>query len=142
MKIAGSINNSGIFDAGDGTIELLGTTAQTIPAASFYSNTIKDLIVNNAAGVTLEGALNLSGNLSIADGSLNTGDYLTLKSSASATASVTEITSAAGTPINGNVTVERYIPGRRRKYPPDHEQYYHQRQQHLGNRRRSLIYLG
>ncbi|HEX8313591.1 MAG TPA: T9SS type A sorting domain-containing protein, partial [Flavisolibacter sp.] len=47
-------------------------------------------------------------------GSLYTAGYLTLKSTASGTARVAPITSVAAMPINGNVTVERYVSGRRR----------------------------
>ena len=91
-----------------------GTSAQTIPAATFSGNLIKGLIINNTSGVTLGGALNLTDVLTVSNGALATGDYLTLKSSATATARVAQITSVAATPISGNVTVERYVPGRRK----------------------------
>jgi hypothetical protein len=114
LQIGGSINNSGTFDAVEGTIEFNGTAAQTIAASTFEGDLLQDLTINNAAGVTLGGALNLFGALTIADGSLAAGGYLTLESTATGTASVAQITSAAGTPISGNVIVERYIPGRRK----------------------------
>jgi hypothetical protein len=114
LQIAGTITNSGTFTASNGTIAMNGSSAQTIPASTFAGNTIKSLTINNTSGVTLSGALNLTDVLTVSGGALNTGGYLTLKSSATGNARVARITSVAATPINGNVTVERYIPGRRR----------------------------
>ena len=114
LKIAGSITNSGTCTATNGTIEFNGSTAQTIPSGMFVTNTIKHLTVNNTAGVTLGGSLSLTGQLTVTNGSLATGDSLTLKSSATGTAMVGTITSVASVPINGKVTVERYIQGRRK----------------------------
>lgn len=114
LQINGSISNSGTFNAANGTVEMKGTSAQTIPSGTFVGKLISGLIVNNTAGVTLSDTLKLTGDLTVTNGSLNTGGFLVLKSSDTATARVAKITSAAGTPINGNVTVERYIPGRRK----------------------------
>lgn len=114
LKIAGTISNSGTFTASAGTIEMNGSSAQTIPASTFASNTIKDLTINNTAGVTLGGALNITNDVTISGGSLTTGGYLTLKSSSTATARIARITSIAATPVNGNVIAERYIQGRRK----------------------------
>jgi len=114
LKIGGAISNSGTFIAANGTIEMNGTSAQTIPAAAFQGNNLKGLTINNNAGVTLAGAINLTDVLTITNGSLAAGGYLTLKSTATATARVARITSAASTPITGNVTAERYVPGRRK----------------------------
>jgi len=91
-----------------------GASAQTIPAAIFSGNGIKSLTINNNAGVTLGGALSITDVLTVSNGSLAADGYLTLKSTASATARVAPITSAAITPISGNVIAERYIPGRRK----------------------------
>jgi hypothetical protein len=114
LQLAGTVSNSGTLTASLGTIELNGTSAQTIPAGTFASNTVFSLIVNNTVSVILGGTLNLTGILSVNNGQLVTGGYLILKSSASATALVGPILSGATTPISGNVTVERYIPGRRK----------------------------
>jgi hypothetical protein len=114
LQVAGSISNSGTFTASNGTIEMNGSSAQTIPAGVFAGNVIKDLTINNNAGVTLAGTLNMSNELTVSNGSLTTGGYLKLLSTDTTTARVARITSAAGTPISGNVTVERYIKGRRK----------------------------
>ena len=114
LQIAGTISNSGTFTADNGTIEMNGTSAQTIPAAAFSGNNLKGFTINNNAGVTLGGAINLTDVLTVSNGSLAADGYLTLKSSATATARVAPITSIAATPISGNVIAERYVPGRRK----------------------------
>lgn len=114
LKIGGSISTTGNLIATNGNIELNGTSPQIIPASAFSGNTIKGLTINNIAGGTLAGTLNLTDVLTVSNGQINTGGYLTLKSSSAATARVAPITSASSNPVNGNVTVERYIPGRRK----------------------------
>jgi hypothetical protein len=109
LQIFGTITNSGIFDASNGTIEMHGTSAQTIPAGAFKDNNIKNLIISNtnSAGVTLGGILDIYQSLTYGTGGtkLNTGGYLSLKSSASETAWIGNMT---GHTISGDVTVERY----------------------------------
>ena len=116
LQIAGSITNSGIFDASVGTIEFNGTTAQTIPINTFKNNNLQNLIISN--NITLAGAQNLSGKLSFGSSNvtLTTGNNLTLKSTVSGTAMVADITNGgalSGNTISGLVTVERYIIARR-----------------------------
>ena len=113
LQISGTISNSGTFNVGNGTIELNGTVAQTIPANAFAANTVKNLIISN--DITLAGQDTLTGVLSF--GNVNgktftTGGFLTLKSNASGTARVADITNAganSGNSISGNVTMERWI---------------------------------
>lgn len=109
LQIAGVINNSGIINVADGGVSFIGTTAQNIPANVFQGNTIKDLTINNTAGVTLQGATNLTGILTPTAGTFTTGNFLTLKSNASTTAIIAAVT---GT-VSGNLTIERYIPAKR-----------------------------
>lgn len=107
LQISGAITNSGSISAGSGTIELNGTAAQTIPAALFSSNTIRNLTINNSAGVTLNGTLSLSGILTPAAGNFTGGGHLTLLSTAAQTALI----SGSGTgSVLGNVTMQRYLP--------------------------------
>ena len=106
LQVAGTISNSGTLDITGGTIEMNGSSAQTIAASTFASNTVQNLIVNNNAGVTLGGTLNVTGTVTPTLGTLNTGGNLVLKSSATGTARVAQGT---GSYLNGNVTVERYI---------------------------------
>ncbi|HYV92702.1 MAG TPA: T9SS type A sorting domain-containing protein [Chitinophagales bacterium] len=106
LQIAGTITNSGTFTASNGSIELNGSSAQTIPAATFSDNAIEDLIINNAAGVTLDDTLKLSGVLTPSNGSFATGNYLTLLSTASQTALISGNGSGE---VLGNVTMQRYL---------------------------------
>lgn len=54
LGIYGTITNAGTFNVVDGTIEMAGSTAQTIPANIFQNNDIKNLVISNAS-VTLGG---------------------------------------------------------------------------------------
>lgn len=102
IVIAGNFNTNSIkFD-------------QTNPGTT---NVLKNLTLNANSSVTLGNALNITagstpGVLSLgASATLTTGGNLTLKSDTNGTARVSEV--GAGGSITGNVTVERYIPGKR-----------------------------
>ncbi|MEL1245240.1 T9SS type A sorting domain-containing protein [Flavobacterium sp. DGU11] len=110
IRIAGSLSNSGKFDAQDGTVLFIGTTgAQTVSGNSFFNNYVRNLTINNASGVTLTDALNLTGILNPVAGQFVTGNNLTLKSNAVTTAMVAPVTGS----VSGTMTIERYIPARR-----------------------------
>jgi hypothetical protein len=114
LQVAGTITAaSQSIVADSGTLIMNGSSAQTV-TSGIFNNELSSLRVNNTAGVTLGGALKLNDILTIQNGALTTGGYLTLKSTVYGTARVGAITSASGTPIIGNVTVERYVPGRRK----------------------------
>jgi hypothetical protein len=114
IQIGGTINNSGTFNASSGGVEFNGSAAQTIPANTFSSNAVNNLIISNtsATGVSLVGALNIYGSLTYTGTgvTLNTNDSLTLKSTATGTAYVGNTT---GNTITGKVTIERYISSRK-----------------------------
>ena len=113
---AGRIFRSLVFGA-------LSTTGTCTVAVSGISDlyfsvsnyTLKNLVVGNAASVTLRTPLDITsgtapGKVTVQAGSIfNTSDYLTLKSDADGTASI----GASGGDIIGNVTIERYMPARR-----------------------------
>ncbi len=113
FQLGGNISNSGTLIATTGTIEMKGSSVQTISANTFSSNTIKNLIINNAAGVTLGGNLNLSGVLTPTTGLLITGGYLTLVSTDIFGGGSIAAGSNSGTYISGNVTVQRYSQAQR-----------------------------
>ncbi|MBE0675109.1 MAG: DUF2341 domain-containing protein [Bacteroidales bacterium] len=107
LQIAGTITNGGDFTASSGTIEMNGTAAQSIGSNIFTANTIGNLTINNNSGVTLLGALNVSGIVTLQNGDLISGGNLTLLSDASGTALI----SGSGTgSVSGNVTMQRYLP--------------------------------
>ena len=110
MQINSEIFSTGTTDAGSGTIEMTGSSGQTIAANTFLNNGLNNLIVSNtsSSGVTLGGALDLYGSLTYSGIGMKlvTNDSLTLKSTAFNTARVGNMT---GDTIIGKVTVERYI---------------------------------
>ena len=88
-----------------------GTTTQIVsvlPAGVNYNN----LIISGASTKTVAGAVAVTGKLTVSAGSLTTGGFITLKSTATKTAVVAPV---VGT-ITGNVIVERYIPAGSRQY--------------------------
>lgn len=114
LTIQGSITCLGNnIDATNGTstVKMQGSSAQTIPAATFVDNTVANLTINNSNGVSIGGALNLTRLLTMTSGTLNTNGYVTFKSNVSYTALVGPISYSNA--INGNVVVEKYFPARR-----------------------------
>ncbi len=118
LSIGGTISRtSGNIGATAGTIELNGSSAQTIPANSFSGNTVANLKISN--DVVIGGTLSISDVLSfgnVNNKTLTTNGNLVLASTASGTATVADITNGGvntGNSISGNVTVERYIPAKR-----------------------------
>jgi hypothetical protein len=109
LQVTDTLNNSGTITATGGLLELNGSSAQVIIAGT---NTIENLTLNNSTGATISGsnALNITGTYTPTSGVLTTGGNLTLKSSATGTA---RIATGIGTYVSGNVTVEKYIPGKR-----------------------------
>lgn len=117
LAITGTINNSGTFDAASGTIELAGTTAQTIAGSMFDNKLLKNLKISNNASLsnTIGDTLKLTGFLTFGgdNRTFTTNGNLTLISNAAGTASIADMTNGAllntGNAIIGNASVERYI---------------------------------
>lgn len=114
LNLTGTINNSGYLDVSTGTVGFTGTSAQTIPAGLFLSNTVKNLRISNTAGVTLAGTLEIKESLIPASGTLFTGGNLIFKSNQNTSAYVAQGSSAGGY-VSGDVTVERFISSRGNK---------------------------
>jgi hypothetical protein len=112
LRIAGGIDNSGVLDAEDGRIELVGSSAQTIPVGAFKNNTVRYFELDNSSGASLSDTLKITDAYYPTSGKMVTNGKLVLKSNATRTARIAE-GSGSGNYIDGNVTVERYIPGRR-----------------------------
>jgi subtilisin-like proprotein convertase family protein len=124
LQVAGNINNSGVFDAVAGAIELNGSLApQTLSGSMFAGRIIDGLIISNPSGVTVSAVPNDTLNItdSLAFGNVNnvvvnTGDNITLVSRAGKTARVADITNDGvntGNSFSGKVMIERYIPEQR-----------------------------
>ena len=106
LQIAGTISNSGVFDATGGSVEMKGVVSQVIPPATFLNNTIKDLIISNSQGVSLSGELNILGYVKAAEGNLAADGYLTLISSETQTAL---IDGSGSGDVTGDVHMQRYL---------------------------------
>lgn len=112
LQINGNVTRTGgCIEASAATVEMNGTNAQTIPAGLFHDNKCLNLVIGNSsvAGVSLAGPVDIyrSLNFSASGLKLNTGDYLTFKSTATETAWLGNVT---GKTITGNATVERFVP--------------------------------
>ncbi len=108
MQMSGSFTaTTGDIAGSNGTLVMNGSSAQSIPAGIFVSNTLKNLTTGNAAGVTLGGTLSITGILKATTGAFASGGFLTLISNASGTALIDG--SGAGS-VTGSVTVQRYLP--------------------------------
>lgn len=106
LQIGGTISNNGILTASDGVVEMNGSTPQSV-GNIFAGNSIRDLIINNSAGVSLTAPLNITRSVLVTNGNLSSAGFLTLTSSASSTAFING--TGAGT-ITGDVTIQRYLP--------------------------------
>jgi hypothetical protein len=110
LKIAGSINNTGVFDVKKGEIDFRGTSLQTIPKDVFFNDTIRNITINNTSGVTNNSSLMLTGILKATTGDFNTtgivGSAFTLVSDATQTAFIDG--SGKGDVI-GSVKMQRYL---------------------------------
>lgn len=109
LQIGGTIAAVHNIYASNGTIELNGSTQQTIPATVFHNNALGHLIINNSSEVMLNGILDIYGSLTYGTNGTDfkTNHFLTLKSTLANTAWIGNMT---GKVIEGDVTVERYIP--------------------------------
>lgn len=108
LEIDDTITNNGTLDMTRAVLTMGGTTPQSIGIGTFLNNTLNSLIINNSAGVSLNGGLHITGNLVPTNGIFTTHDNLTLESSISGSASVTQGSSLGGY-ITGNILVKRYI---------------------------------
>jgi hypothetical protein len=112
LTVTQGLSQDGTISATTGKLIMAGTSAQGLVG----TGTIRNLEINNAAGVFISGGSymqSITGVLTPTAGTLTTNGNLTLKSSASGTARVAAGSSSGGY-VSGNVTVERYIPAGRK----------------------------
>ncbi|HEV7333824.1 MAG TPA: T9SS type A sorting domain-containing protein [Flavisolibacter sp.] len=112
------ITESGTLDAAEGSVELNGSIAQSLPAGAFVNNRVKSLRISNShsGGVSLDGTVTVTDVLdfgAVNNSKLKSNGHLVLKSDANGTARVGDLTNGGannGNAIEGAVTVERYSP--------------------------------
>jgi hypothetical protein len=118
LEIEGSISSNGGINLINGTLEMNGNSAQNISGSMFTGRTIQNILISNNHGVNFTGindTLNVSGSLKfgISNATLNTNGNLNLLSRAGGTANISDMTAGglySNNQINGDVTVERFIP--------------------------------
>ncbi|HOY33305.1 MAG TPA: T9SS type A sorting domain-containing protein, partial [Bacteroidales bacterium] len=103
LAVYGNWINAGQTTVGAGKITLMGSSPQTVTGTTSF----RDLTINNANGVNLNDPTQVSGVLTLSQGTLAGNGNLTLTSDASGTALIAS--SGSGT-VTGNVTMQRYIP--------------------------------
>ncbi|MFM2145824.1 MAG: hypothetical protein RL732_660, partial [Bacteroidota bacterium] len=120
LTITGSVSGTGtLVGSSTSSLEVTGSgalgTLYFSTATPGTTNALQDLIMNRTSSgtITLGNTLNVYRTITPTAGTLNTGGYLVLKSNSSGTA---RIAAGSGTYINGEVTVERYIPNTGRRY--------------------------
>jgi hypothetical protein len=90
LKIGGTTAGTGVINASVGTIVYNGTSAQTI--SNIKDNTVNNLVVNNATGLTLSSDITVTGNLNSLAGTITLGNYnLTVTNTGSVTNIVDKI---------------------------------------------------
>ncbi len=113
LQVKGSITNNGTLDVTNGTLEMNGSSAQSIAGSMFYNKTVKNLIVSNAAGLSVSSTpndtLKISGGLTFgtSNAALNTGDNIDFLSTANGTAYLGTV--GASNSITGKAIVDRYV---------------------------------
>ncbi len=105
VSLNGAVTGTGSFKGSATSSLTIGGTVGTINFNA-GSNTVQNLTINSGS-VTLGNALNVVGLVSSNGGTLNTGGFLTLKSTSIANTAV--LGPVTGT-ITGTATVERFIP--------------------------------
>lgn len=108
INLTGNFDNNGnAFSQTGGTVTFNGSSAQTIDG----NNSFDDIVINNAAGVSLNAATAVTGVLTLTSGTLASGGNLSLKSTASGAGGTATIDFSGSGTISGNVTQERFLDG-------------------------------
>jgi hypothetical protein len=111
LKLAGEVQrDSGIIDATRGRIIYSGNTLQTIASSVFANSCVKDLVIQNPAGVAINQSLIITGTLSLQSGILSTNNYLRLSDSAVIGPS------AENSSIAGNISIAHLVSGGRKAF--------------------------
>ncbi len=110
LSVAGDISNLGTLSTSNGTLELIGNTTQTISGNALEVDTF---ILTGAATVALNTPLAIANLLRIDNGTLETNDQLTFKSTYNSGIHKTGVIGPVQGTISGKVTTERFIPAKR-----------------------------
>ena len=98
-------NSTGNFIPESSTVEMAGSSAQTLQGATTYNN----LTIENSSGVSITADNhNITNTLTLSAGLFSTNNAVTLLSDASGTGRIAEIT---GGSVSGNIVAQQYISG-------------------------------
>ena len=73
LSVAGNFNNSGTFTANNGTVNLNGTSTQTMGGSAAIS--FSSLTINNSNGIVIGGNCTVAGTLTLSNGTITTNAY-------------------------------------------------------------------
>jgi hypothetical protein len=105
LQVCGNWNNDGQADVGDGLISYIGTSEQKLNGSTNFGG----FTLDNANDANLEtGTFEITGVMTLTDGTLTTGDALTFISDINGTGSLAEL--GATGDIAGEIVMQRYIP--------------------------------
>jgi choice-of-anchor B domain-containing protein len=110
LEVAGDIVNQGSITTNNGTLELIGTANQAVDGAALE---IENLTLSGSATVTLNAPVSISNVLQVDNGTLQTNDQLTFKSTYNGSIHKTGVLGPVTGTIIGKVVTERFIPARR-----------------------------
>jgi hypothetical protein len=102
----GVITNGGTFDVTAGSLNMTGTSPQTLAGASLLSNSVRNLIITNNTTLSDEVKVTTGLTFGTTGRTLTTNGNLTLVSNATGTAYVGNTT---GNTITGTASIERYL---------------------------------
>jgi hypothetical protein len=110
FNLYGAISNAGSFNLTDGTLNITGTSPQTLAGTSITSARVKNLIIGN--NVSLSSEVKIAGLLSFGTTgrTLTTNDNLTILSTSTAVDGTASVGNTTGNTIVGKASIERYLP--------------------------------
>ncbi len=106
FNLYGALTSTGSFDVTAGTLNITGTSPQTLAGASLATNSVKNLIITNNTTLSDEVKVTTGLTFGTTGRTLTTNGNLTLVSTASGTAYVGNTT---GNTITGTASIERYL---------------------------------
>jgi hypothetical protein len=108
LQVAGNISNNGTFTASAGTIELNGSSLQTVALGA----TVKNVNINSTGGVVLANSMSISGTFNSIAGNVDLNNYnITLLSTVTATARIAPVTGTF-TYGTGKFVLQRFVPAK------------------------------
>lgn len=107
LVVTGNWVNNGQFEADLSTVELAGTSTQSISGAS--ATTFYNLSLNNSSGAVINAMSDVRGTLQLNSGVLTTNGLLSLLADSLSSGKIGPIQSSAD--IIGSVRMEQYAPG-------------------------------